>query len=99
MDVRECTLRDVAAVLAVVTAADIAAIGEPEWTEEEIVATLTAPNNEAWLAFDAGGTALAWAYLDNPERAARDNVEVYAVPEAGRTAFGPLLDLALERVA
>ncbi|MFI5906608.1 GNAT family N-acetyltransferase [Dactylosporangium sp. NPDC051541] len=99
MDIRECTLRDVATVLEIVTASDIAALGEPEWTEEEIVATLTAPHNESWLAFDSGGTALAWAYLDNPGRAARDNVEVYAVPETGRAAFGPLLDLALDRIA
>jgi mycothiol synthase len=99
MDVRACTLRDVAAILAITTAGDVAALGEPDWTEEEVVATLTAPQNESWLAFDSGGTPLAWAYLDNPERGTRDNVEVYAMPETGRPAFGPLLDLALDRVA
>ncbi|MEU7870239.1 GNAT family N-acetyltransferase [Dactylosporangium sp. NPDC049140] len=101
--VRGCSLRDVAAILSITRASDIASVGEPDWTEEEVVATLTAPHLDpavdAWLAFGPDGTALAWAYVDNPERGERDNVEVYAVPTAGRPAFGPLLDLALARIA
>src|SRR4051812_40271316 len=100
--VRGCSLRDVPAVLSVTRASDIAAVGEPDWTEGEVVATLTAPHLDpavdAWLAFGPDGTALAWAYVDNPERGERDNVEVYAVPPAGRPAFGPLLDLAPARI-
>ncbi|MER7005618.1 GNAT family N-acetyltransferase [Dactylosporangium sp. NPDC000555] len=101
--VRGCTLRDVAAILSVTRASDVAALGEPDWTEDEVVATLTAPNQvpavDSWLASGPGGEPLAWAYVDNPERGARDNVEVYAVPGRGAAAYGPLLDLALERVA
>ncbi|GAA0738339.1 GNAT family N-acetyltransferase [Dactylosporangium roseum] len=101
--VRGCSLRDVPAILAITRAGDIAALGEPDWSEDEIVATLTAPNQDPavdmWLAFDPSGAAVAWAYLDNPQRGARDNVEVYGTPECGWPAYGPLLDLALPRVA
>ncbi|MFG2037434.1 GNAT family N-acetyltransferase [Dactylosporangium sp. NPDC048998] len=100
--VRGCTLHDVAAILSVTRASDVAALGEPDWTEDEVVATLTAPNQDpavdSWLASGPGGEPLAWAYVDNPERGTRDNVEVYAVPGRGAAAYGPLLDLALERV-
>src|SRR5689334_3045227 len=89
--VRGCTLRDVAAILTVTRAGEEAALGEPDWTEAEVVATLTASNHDpardSWLAFDPGGAPAAWAYLDNPERGERDNVEVYAVPGRGR-AYG-----------
>jgi mycothiol synthase len=101
--VRGCTLRDVAAILAVARASDEASIGEPDWTDDEVVETLTAPYHDpardSWLAFDAAGSPAAWAYVDNPERGERDNVEVYAVPGHGAAAYGPLLDLALPRVA
>jgi mycothiol synthase len=101
--VRGCTLRDVAAILAVTRASDEATVGEPDWTEDEVVSTLTAPNQDpaldSWLAFDPDGWPAAWAYVDNPERGPRDNVEVYAVPGRGAAAYGPLLDLALPRVA
>jgi mycothiol synthase len=101
--VRGSTLQDVPAILSVTRASDIAAHGEPDWTEDEVVETLTAPNQDpardTWLAFGPGGEPMAWAYVDNPERGPRDNVEVYAVPEQGAGAYVPLLDLALARVA
>jgi mycothiol synthase len=103
--VRGCTLRDVPAILAITRASDVAVLGEPDWSEDEIVVTLTAPNQDpavdSWLAFAAGGheEALAWAYVDNPQRGTRDNVEVYAMPGRGVPAYGPLLDLAVARVA
>jgi len=102
--VRGCSLHDVPAILAVTRASDVAAVGEPDWSEGEVVETLTAPNQDpavdSWLAFAPPGTeALAWAYVDNPQRGARDNVEVYAMPGRGEPAYGPLLDLAVARVA
>ncbi|GAA2367722.1 GNAT family N-acetyltransferase [Dactylosporangium salmoneum] len=99
--VRGVALRDVAAILTVTRASDIAILGEPDWTEDEVVATLTAPNHDpsvdSWLASGPEGAPLAWAYLDNPASGPRDNVEVYAMP--GVAAHGTLLDLALPRVA
>ncbi|WP_238008051.1 GNAT family N-acetyltransferase [Dactylosporangium sp. AC04546] len=103
MKIRGCTLRDVPAILTVTRASDIASLGEPDWSEAEVVETLTAPNHDpavdSWLAFDADGEPLAWAYVDNPQRGVRDNVEVYAVPERGAVGYVPLLDLAIARVA
>jgi mycothiol synthase len=101
--VRGCTLRDVAAILSITRASDIATLGEPDWSEDEVVETLTAANHDpavdSWLVCDSFGEPLAWAYVDNPQRGPRDNVEVYAIPDRGFPAYGPLLDLALTRVA
>ena len=96
--IRASTLRDVPAILHVTRASDIAAAGEPEWTTEEIVETLTAPNNESWLALD-GDEVVAWGYVDNPERKNRENVEVYVLPGRAESAHAQLLDLAIGRVA
>ena len=99
---RPSSLRDVPAILGVVQASDIAATGEPEWTVEEIVETLTAPNHDpdrdSWLAELPDGTVVGWAYLDNPTRSTVDNVEVYARPEY-HSLYKPLLETALERAA
>jgi len=101
--IRHPTLQDVPLILAITRASDIAATGEPDWTAEEIIETLTAnnqdPTRDSWLASDDSGDTVAWAYLDNPDRTARDNIEIYVVPGRGEGAFGPLLDLAVSRVA
>ena len=99
--VRGCTLHDVPAILAITRASDIAALGEPDWSVDEIVATLTAPAEDpavdSWLAAGPDGEPVAWAYVDNPQRGVRDNVEVYGWPGRGEPAYGPLLDLAVAR--
>jgi mycothiol synthase len=101
--IRHPTLQDVPLILEITRASDLAAIGEPDWTTAEIVETLTATNHDpardSWLASDGSGDTVAWAYLDNPNRTTRDNIEIYVVPERGEGAFGPLLDLAVTRVA
>lgn len=101
--VRGCTLRDVVAILAITRASDMAALGEPDWSEDEVVATLTAPAEDqavdTWLAAGPDGEPVAWAYVDNPQRGARDNVELYAWPGRGEAAYAPLLDLAVARAA
>jgi ribosomal protein S18 acetylase RimI-like enzyme len=101
--VRGCTLRDVPAILAITRASDLAALGEPDWSEDEVVETLTAPAedplHDSWLAAGPDGEPVAWAYVDNPQRGVRDNVELYAWPGRGEPAYGPLLDLAIARSA
>src|SRR5581483_1821622 len=101
--IRPTTLRDVPAILDVVRAGHLALTGEPDWTVEEIVATLTAPNHDperdSWLAVQPDGTVVAWAYLDNPGRGPRDSVEVHVVPGRGEPAQRPLLELAIARAA
>ena len=61
---------------------------------------LTAPNHDperdSWLAELPDGSAVGWAYVDNPTRSTVDNVEVYARPEY-HSLYKPLLDRALAR--
>jgi GNAT superfamily N-acetyltransferase len=101
--VRHPTLDDVAEILTVVHASDIAAIGDPDFTSDEVRVILTRPNfdpsRDSWLALDDDGRLIGWSYLENPARRDREYLEVYVHPEHGVPAQGPLLDLALARVA
>ncbi|GAA2523973.1 GNAT family N-acetyltransferase [Pilimelia columellifera] len=99
---RRPTLDDIAAILAVVHASDIASVGYPDFGADEVEEVLRAPNfdpaADSWLAVDPAGEVVAWAYLENPHGADRENVEVYVHPEHGVPAQPPLLDLLLGRV-
>jgi mycothiol synthase len=100
---RRPTLDDVRAILAVVHASDIAAVGHPDFSPEDVREALTAPNvdpaRDSWLAVDPGGEVVAWAYLENQSRGEREFVEVYVHPEKGLPAQAPLLGRQLDRVA
>ncbi|HEX5595283.1 MAG TPA: GNAT family N-acetyltransferase [Micromonosporaceae bacterium] len=100
---RRPTLKDVPAILAVVHASDIAAVGYPDFSAEEVREVMTAPNmdpaRDSWVVLDADGEMVAWAYLDNPNGGHRDFVEVYVRPDRGEPAQAPLLARQLERVA
>lgn len=100
---RRPTLADVPAILAVVHASDIASIGEPDFSAQDVRAALTAPNSDptrdSWLAVDGSGEVLGWAYVDNPSGGQRDFVEVYVLPDRGEPVRRPLLDLLVARVA
>lgn len=84
-------------------ASDIATVGAPDFSREDVQEALTGPNTDpardSWLALDPSGTVVAWAYLENPARSRRDFVEVYAHPEHGEPARAPLLARQLARVA
>jgi ribosomal protein S18 acetylase RimI-like enzyme len=90
-------------ILALVHASDIAAVGEPDFTSDEVVEILTGPHHDpaqdSWLAVDETGRIVAWAYIDNPTGGSRDTVEVYVYPQVGEAAQAYLLGLALDRVA
>jgi mycothiol synthase len=100
---RRPSLADVAEILALVHASDIAAVGEPDFTSDEVMEVLTGPHHDpdedSWLALDGGGRIVAWAYIDNPTGGARDTVEVYVYPQVGEPAQAHLLALAVDRVA
>ncbi|WP_442932324.1 GNAT family N-acetyltransferase [Micromonospora sp. NBC_01699] len=100
---RRPTLDDVAAILAVVHASDIAAIGAPDFSPEDVREALLAPNvdpsRDSWLAVDPTGEVSAWAYLESPSRGEREMIEVYVYPGRGEPAAAPLLDRQLARVA
>jgi len=107
--IRRPTLADVPEILAVVHASDIAAVGEPDFTADEVREILTGPNHDperdSWLAIDATGRIAAWAYLDNSTASERDNLDVYVHPEfhrlaqLGRPVQARLVDLVVARVA
>jgi ribosomal protein S18 acetylase RimI-like enzyme len=99
---RRPTLEDAREILAVVHASDIACVGEPDFTTEEIVEIFSAPGHDpqrdSWLALNATGRVMGWAYLDNPTRSTRDLFDVYVHPDGGQPAQAHLLDLVLARI-
>ncbi|BCJ42930.1 hypothetical protein GCM10010168_03300 [Actinoplanes ianthinogenes] len=100
---RRPTLDDVPLILSLVHASDIATVGEPDFTADEVREELTGPHTDmsrdSWLAFDADGEIAGWAYPRNPTGQDRDLLEVYVWPERGIPAQRPLLALMLARMA
>ncbi len=78
-------------------------MGEPDFTTEEVVEILAAPNHDpqrdSWVALDESGRIVGWAYIDNPSRGQRDNFDAYVHPEYGRLAHPHLLGLVVGRIA
>ncbi len=101
--VRPPTRQDVSAILEVVHASDIAAVGEPDYSADEVVEMLTAPNHDpnrdSWVALDGSGQIVGWAYIHNPQGGPRENFDAYVHPGQGRPAQPVLLDLVLARIA
>ena len=100
---RPPTRDDVDAILAVVHASDIAAVGEADFTADEVVELLTAPNHDperdSWVAVDERGRIVGWAYIHNPSGGQRENFDDYAHPEHAKLVQPVLLDLVLARIA
>ncbi|UQU65599.1 GNAT family N-acetyltransferase [Couchioplanes caeruleus] len=100
---RRPTLDDIPEILALARASDIAAVGEPDFTAEDVREALTGVNTDmsrdCWVAVDEGGAIVGWAYPHNPGGGDREFVEVYVWPERGVPAQRPLLELMLRRVA
>jgi ribosomal protein S18 acetylase RimI-like enzyme len=100
---RHPTLDDVDALLRLVHASDVAALGYPDFSVEEVREVLTAPNfhpdRDSWLALDRDGAIVGWAYLENPTAGSREFIEVYTHPGRGEPARATLLDLLLARIA
>lgn len=94
---------DVPAILAMVHACDIAAVGHPDFTADDVREALTSPHfdpaADSWLAVTPDGALGGWAYLDSPNGGDREFIEVYVHPEYGTPAIRPLLGLLLGRVA
>ncbi|MEV8507540.1 GNAT family N-acetyltransferase [Actinoplanes sp. NPDC051475] len=100
---RRPTLDDVPEILALAHASDIAAVGEPDFTVEEVREALSGPHTDltrdCWVALDTGGAIVGWAYPHNADRGPRDFLEVYVWPGRGEPAQRPLLELLLARAA
>jgi mycothiol synthase len=100
---RRPTLDDQAALLELVHASDIAAVGYPDYSADDLREALTEANTDlsrdSWVALDPDGTIVGWAYPSNATGESRDFIEVYTWPERGRPAIRPLLDLIVARAA
>ena len=100
---RRPTLDDVPEILKLAHASDIAAVGEADFTADEVREAITAPNTDmaqdCWLALDADDEIVGWAYPDNTTGGEREFLEVYVWPERGVPAQRPLLELLLARAA
>jgi ribosomal protein S18 acetylase RimI-like enzyme len=100
---RRPTLDDVPEILKLAHASDIAAVGEPDFTPDEVRDALTGPNTDpaedCWVALDQHGEIVGWAYPDNATGGPRDFIEVYVWPQRGEPALRHLLELMLQRVA
>lgn len=101
--VRRPTLDDVPEILALAHASDIASVGEPDFTTDDVRDALTGPNTDpardCWVALDEAGAIVGWAYPGNADRGGRDFLEVYVWPGRGEPAQRPLLHLLLHRAA
>jgi mycothiol synthase len=99
---RRPTLDDVPEILRLVQESDIAAVGAPDFTAEEVREALTTPRTEmardCWVAVDGAGEIVGWAYPGNASGRDREFIEVYAWPQRGEPSLRPLLSLLLERV-
>ena len=100
---RRPTLDDVPAILAMVHASDIAALGYADFSAEEVRESLTEPNTDmtrdCWVVLDDQGTLVGWNSAANTSGGNRDFIEVYVWPERGLPAMRPLLELILDRAA
>lgn len=101
--IRRPTLDDVPEILTLAHASDMAAIGEPDFTADEVREMLTDPHTDAardsWLALDGSGEIVGWTYPHNITGGDRDFLEVYVWPGRGRPALRPLLALMLDRMS
>jgi mycothiol synthase len=100
---RRPTLDDVPEILAMVHASDVAAVGEPDFSADDVREALDAPHvdmaRDSWLAYTPDGRLAGWSYFENPTGGTRDSAEVYTHPEHGQPAQAPLIALALRRAA
>ncbi|WP_306204756.1 GNAT family N-acetyltransferase [Actinoplanes sp. RD1] len=100
---RRPTLDDVPELLALCHASDIASVGEPDFTPDDIREGLTGANTDmgrdCWVALDETGAIVGWAYPGNADRGDRDFLEIYVWPSRGEPALRPLLGLLLARAA
>ncbi|SDT76441.1 GNAT family N-acetyltransferase [Actinoplanes derwentensis] len=99
---RRPTLDDVPAILELVHASDVAAVGEPDYTADDVRDDLTTPHTDldrdCWLALDDSGKIVGWAFPGNSTGGARDMANVYFWPGDGRSALKPLLALLMDRM-
>jgi mycothiol synthase len=100
---RRPTFDDLPAILAMVHASDMAAVGEADFTPDEVREALTDSGTDmerdSWVALDETGTIVGSTYPHNANGGDRDFIEVFVWPSRGLPAQRPLLELIMARAA
>ncbi|MEV0645431.1 GNAT family N-acetyltransferase [Phytomonospora sp. NPDC050363] len=95
------TIDDAEAILDVVRAHDIATIGEPDITIEDVLELMQKPGHhldaDEWLVSDAAGTLTAWGYVDDSYSGERVRIDVNARPDNARPVIEALVEVLLAR--
>jgi ribosomal protein S18 acetylase RimI-like enzyme len=86
---------DVAEILDLVRASDIAALGYPDVEEHEVAGVLAQPDNDCWLVRDGHGRLVGWGFVEVPGWFC----EAYARPGEDPSVQRHLIDLMLARIA
>jgi len=99
--VRPPTPADVPAILDVIHACDIATIGYPDYTEDDVRDDLADPRldteRDAWLAVGPGGRADGWAWIVDRNGSELLEADVYVRPDAPDALGRFLVDRIVDR--
>jgi len=101
--VRRQSPDDTAAILAVAQANDIAVLGYPDFSTDDVEEILGSPHVDAeedtWVVTDRDDVVVGWAFIDAPPGGERTQFDVYAEPRAHSGVRGALLDAVVARGA
>ena len=101
--VRRQSSDDTAAILAIAQANDIAVLGYPDFSTDDVEEILGSPHVDAeedtWVATDPDDTVVGWAFIDAPPGGERTQFDVYAEPRANPGVRNALLDAVVARGA
>lgn len=94
--IREVTPDDAAAVLDLVVLCDIAEIGEPDYTLEDVEEDLARATQHGWAAVGDGGELAGYCWVERRSNHTSINADVMVRPGGDQKLLPRLLDHALE---
>ena len=98
LGLRGLSTADLDAVCAVLRASDVAVLGHPDFTPEEVAADLANPDLHAY-GMEAGGRLVAYAWVSRQGDSDKVEIDAYVHPEHDDSTLGPALVAFLERRA
>lgn len=95
------TIDDAEPILDVVRAHDIATIGEPDITIEDVLELMQKPGHDLaadeWLVSGPDGTLTAWGYVDDSYKGERVRIDISTRPENAEPVTAALVKVLLVR--